>query len=153
MTVKWLDYIDPPIKEATLIDVTNLEAQLEVSLPQDYKDLILTNQGKCPDKEIIESSELSPVPFGPLLHIIEDCSKEQSLYGVLRKWNKWKDIYQKKIPIADCANSGCFFAYDFNAGSEDPPIVFVNVEEEPGDEDAILFVAKNISDLIDSLNY
>lgn len=151
MTVTWEEYVQPPLGEANIKDIENLESTLGVKFPQDYVELILHNQGKYPSKETVVSGELSSSTFGPLFHILRDSSAEQQLYGLIDKWEKWSDIYENIIPIADSAGTGCFFAYDYRETNDHPPIVFIDVEEDPDDDDGILFVADSLTDLIAAL--
>lgn len=149
MSIDWEDYVEPALADASKEDIDNLEKKTGFFLPDDYKELIIHSQGKCPSRELIESEELAPVPFGPLYHIKEECTEELLSYAVLRKWNKWKDVYSNLLPIADAGGGASFFAYDFS--SNEPRIIFVNTEEEPDNEDAILFVANSITELIENL--
>lgn len=151
MTVLWENYVYPLLREATLNDVEKLESIIGVNFPKDYKDLVVQNQGKRPNRETVVSGELSSATFGPLLHVLDDCSQEQSLYSVIKKWKKWRDIYLHIVPIADSAGTGCFFAYDYSNHKENPPVVFVDVETDPDDDDAILFVADSLSDVVSAL--
>ena len=151
MTVKWENYVVPALDMATTKDVAAMEGLLGIKFPEDYKALILENQGKCPDKEMVESDEINPVPFGPLFHIQTECDKSHELYGVAKRWEKWNKIYEKKVPIADSAGSGAFFAYDYNVSADNPPIVFIDTGLAPDDEDAVLLVASSINELVSNL--
>ncbi|SHO59171.1 SMI1/KNR4 family protein [Vibrio quintilis] len=152
MSIVWEEYIDPSVGDATQQDLLYLESALKVSLPEDYKNLILDHQGKMPTPETIESGKLASSVFGPLFHVMKDATEAQELYSVIKKWEKWSDVYENIIPIAGTGGSGCFFAYDYRNCTENPPVVFVDVEEDPDDEDAILFVTDSLSELIDSLS-
>ena len=151
MNISWEEYVDPPLGEARIADVSHLEAILGVKLPQDYKGLVRRNQGKYPSKETVVCGELSSTPFGPLFHIMKKCTDEQLLYSVLNKWEKWAKIYEGIVPIADSAGTGCFFAYDYRKSKDNPPVVFVDVEEDPDDDDAILYVANSLTEVIEAL--
>lgn len=151
MSVSWEEYVDPPFSDASTGDLNDLESFLGVSFPQEYKNFVVSNQGKYPSKETVVSGELSSSSFGPVFHVLDECTKEQELYSVRKKWEKWKDVYEGLIPIADSAGSGCFFAYDYRNCEENPPVVFVDVEEDPDDEDSVLFVADSLSEVIASL--
>lgn len=151
MTIIWEEYVDPPIGSATKNDIEHIEKKLGFHLPTDYKNLIVDNQGLIPSKEMIESRELSAVPFGPLFHISISCTDDQLLYSALEKLDKWKEYYTNLLPIADSAGSGNFFAYNYNIDKLNPPIVFVNIEEEPGTPESYLYVAASMSEILDNL--
>lgn len=151
MSITWRDYIHPPIGNAHQRDLQAIEQRIGVTFPQDYKDCVANHQGKSPDKETLESGDLAASPFGPLYHLLPNCEGDLKSYGVLNAWQKWSGIYSGLVPIADCAGSGCFYAFDFRANPEQPTIVFVDVEEDPEDEDAILFVAHSFTDMINAL--
>lgn len=151
MPIIWEEYVDPPLGSATKNDIENIEQKLGFQLPTDYKSLIVDNQGLIPSKEMIESHALSAIPFGPLFHILTDCTDEQLLYSLLEKFDKWKEYYANILPIADSAGAGSFFAYNYNVDKLNPPIVFVNIEEEPDTPESYLYVAANMSELLNNL--
>lgn len=150
MTIAWSNYVYPPLGKATETDLNKLETILEVVLPDDYKDFIIHHQGMCPSKEAMSGGELFSAPFGPVFHIQEDCLSGQQSYGVIRKWNKWKDVYEGVVSIVGSAGSGCFYAFDYRVKKDNPSVVFVDVEKAPDDEDAILFVVNSWSEAVDS---
>lgn len=142
--VVWEGYVSPQPEEINHDHVSKMEKHLGVLFPEDYKELIIKQQGKMPYPETISSSELFKSTFGPLYSM--DFSLD-NLNGILYKWNKWKDYYgDRVIPIAGTGGGACFFAYVYN-GDNLPSIYFIDVEEEE-----LLYVSKSITDLINNLS-
>lgn len=152
MTVTWENYVVPALDIANKEQIDFIEHMIGAKLPEDYRRFIADNQGKYPSKETVVSGELSSSTFGPIFHIVKDCTSRQQLYSVIVKWDKWFEVYGRVLPIADSAGTGCFFAYDYRDVDSDPSIIFIDVEEDPSDEDTILYVSKNLTELIECLS-
>jgi SMI1 / KNR4 family (SUKH-1) len=147
-SIKWEEYLNIPV--ATDEDIQQMERQLKIKFPEEYKQLLKLAQGKFPSPRFIESEEVCQVPFGSIFHVLEDVKPAFSI-----KYMKdiWDEYYPYLLPIAD-AGSACFFAYDLRKGAENPPIVFINAEADPEDEDQsenILFVASSLNELLSNL--
>lgn len=146
INVIWEDYVIPKPKEISNHDIGHFELLIKFSFPDDYKSLIIREQGKNPVKYMFSSEKLTRVPFGPLYHLNIESDSKNSSYGVYSNWDKWKEYYGANvIPIAD-AGGACFFAYVDSDDLSSPSIFFVDVEEEE-----LLFVAKSITELIKNL--
>ncbi|PAY00825.1 SMI1/KNR4 family protein [Pseudoalteromonas sp. HM-SA03] len=151
VNIIWEEYVDPPLQDISSTEISTIEAIIGFILPADYKSFIVDKQGLVPSKEVIESNYLAPTPFGPLFHVLENCSSEHILYSALEKFNKWKDLYPNIFPIADAGSTGNFFAYNFKIDHSNPPIIFVNVEEDPDAPEAFIHVSKDINELLNNL--
>ena len=152
MPLIWESYIFPSLGNASGEQIDFIESLIGVKLPEDYRRFIVDNQGKYPSKETVVSGELSSSTFGPIFHIVNESTIEQKLYSVIENWKKWSEVYGRVLPIADSTGIGCFFAYDYREADSDPSIIFIDIEEDPSDEDAILFVSKSLTELIDCLS-
>ncbi len=149
--MKWKHYVKPATGPASQDDIERVESVLGVKLPDGFVRVARQHQGQTPELEIIESDELNPVPFGPLLHFLANPTKEQAVYGMLQRREKWIGWYPNLIPIASSGGGASVFAYDYRRDRENPPVVFINSDVPPDDEDAVLFVANSFDELIGNL--
>ncbi len=147
-SIDWKEYLNIP--GASDEDIQRVENQLNISFPEEFKQLLRLYQGKIPIPGCIESEEVCKVMFGPIFHVVSD---EESLYSIQHQTEFWHQYYPNLLPIAD-SGDGCIFAYDFSQGVENPPIIFVNAEVDPEDDEedeGILFVARNLTELLANL--
>lgn len=148
--MKWNQYLTSCSKEATDTDIAHLESVTGYTLPDDVKKLLKEHQGQIPEDCMIESDELVPVTFGPVL-VANKSQSETSSYGIISTWKTWNSYHPGLLPIAESGGSGNVFALDFSNGSKPPKIVFIDHEADPADEDSVLFVANSIDELINRL--
>jgi hypothetical protein len=147
--VEWEEYLNIPV--ASDEDIQQIEDKIGIVFPEEFRQLLKLAQGKTPIPDAIESEEVNEVGFGPVFHVLPDVKPAYSLERVKKHWDEY---YPGLLPIASSAGSGCFFAYDFRQEGSNPPIVFVNAEANPEDEEeneGILFVAHNLTELLSSL--
>jgi SMI1 / KNR4 family (SUKH-1) len=145
--VEWEEYLNiPPASDK---DIQRIESLFSIVFPEEFKQILKSVQGKAPFPEIIESEEVCEVPFGPIFHVLSEVKPSYSIEHVKNRWNQY---YPNLLPIAD-SGDGCFFAYDLSEDKEKPPVIFVNAEADPEDEDSegILFVAHNLTELLSNL--
>lgn len=148
-TMTWQKYINTDLDAVTLNGLLVLESEIGFKFPDDVRTLIIKHQGQVPDKMMIESDELTPVQFGPVLH----ASKNKSDINSIRyAFNKWSEFYKNLVPIARSGQSGCVFALDYRTNSANPAVVFIDANTDPEDQDSVLFVANNITELLNNLS-
>lgn len=150
--IEWEDYVG--VGPASDSDIDAAEAVLGISFPAEFRDLLKAHQGQVPEPQLIDSPALVPVGFGPVLHVQPDPTDEDETYSVLYVHKIWKGIHPNLVPIADNNGSGCCFAYDYSIDKDSPRIVFVNSDAHPQDEPekAVLFVANNLTELLERLH-
>jgi hypothetical protein len=144
----WEEYLDIPA--ATNEDIQRVEMQTKLRFPEEFKEVLSSAQGKIPVPNSIESEDVCKVIFGPILHVLPEEKPSYSVKEMKEFWNKY---YPNLLPIAD-SGDGCIFAYDFSNEGENPPVVFVNAEADPEDDEegeGILFVAHSLTELLSNL--
>jgi SMI1 / KNR4 family (SUKH-1) len=147
-SIDWEEYLNIP--GASDEDIQRVENQLNISFPEEFKQVLRLYQGKIPIPNGIESEEVCQVIFGPIFHVVSD---KESPYSIQHQTEFWHRYYPNLLPIAD-SGDGCIFAYDFSQGVENPPVIFVNAEVDPEDDEedeGILFVARNLTELLANL--
>lgn len=145
--VEWEEYLNIPV--ASDEDIQRIESLFGMVFPEEFKQVLKSFQGKAPFPEIIESEEVCEVPFGPIFHVLSEIKPSYSVEHVKRRWDRY---YPNLLPIAD-SGDGCFFAYDLSQDEKNPPVIFVNAEANPedGDDEGILFVSNNLTELLSNL--
>jgi hypothetical protein len=150
--ISWEEYLNIPA--ATDEDIQRVEAQINIKFPEEFKETLKLAQGKTPIPNIIESEEVCEVPFGPILHVLMKVNPPSyAAYSIESVKEHWDEYYPDFLPIAD-SGDGCFFAYDFSKDKENPPVVFVNAEVDPEDDEndeRLLFVANSLTELLSNL--
>lgn len=144
-SVEWEEYLNIPV--ASDEDIKQIEHQLGLSFPEEFKQVLKIAQGKTPVLEIIDSEELCEVPFGPVFHVLPEIKPLYSIKDMKEFWDKNLPGF---LPIAE-AGDGCIFAYDLRKGAENPPVIFINADVSPDDDDSILFVANSLTELLSNL--
>jgi cell wall assembly regulator SMI1 len=146
--IVWEEYLDIPLAKDE--EIQKAEQQFGVAFPEEFKQILKSSQGKTPVPNIIESEEVCKVTFGPILHVL---SGEEPAYSISRAKEIWGRYYPNLLPIAN-SGDGCIFAYDFSKDKENPPVVFVNSEADPEDDEddeRLLFVAHSLTELLSNL--
>jgi cell wall assembly regulator SMI1 len=146
--IKWKEYLEIPV--ANDEDIRQIESQLGIPFPKEFKQILKLAQGKTSIPSLIESEEVCQVVFGSIFHVLPEVSPS---YSIKSMKDTWDEYYPYLLPIAD-SGDGCFFAYDLRKGIENPPVIFVNAEADPEDEDQsenLLFVASSLTELLSNL--
>jgi hypothetical protein len=146
--LEWKEYLNIPV--ANDEDLRRVESQIGIKFPTEYKQLLKLAQGKIPIPNILGCGDVSEVLFGPIFHVLLEVDPMYSLERVKKHWDEY---YPNLLPVASSAGSGCFFAYDFQRKKEETPIVFIDAEADPEDEDeeGVIFVAHSLTELLDNL--
>jgi cell wall assembly regulator SMI1 len=148
MQVEWAEYLN--ISVASDEDIQRIENQLGIQFPEEFRQILKLAQGKTSIPSLIESEEVCKVVFGSIFHVLPEV---KSSYSIKSMKDTWDEYYPYLLPIAD-SGDGCFFAYDLRKGIENPPVVFINAEADPEDEDQsenLLFVASSLTELLSNL--
>jgi hypothetical protein len=146
--IEWKEYLNIPV--ATDEDIHQIENQLGIRFPEEFKLILKLAQGKTSIPSLIESEEVCKVVFGSIFHVLPEVSPS---YSIKSMKDTWDEYYPYLLPIAD-SGDGCFFAYDLRKGIENPPVIFINAEADPEDEDQsenLLFVASSLTELLSNL--
>jgi SMI1 / KNR4 family (SUKH-1) len=143
---EWREYLNIPT--ASDEDIRQMESQLGIPFPEEFKQVLKLAQGKASIPSLIESEEVCKVVFGSIFHVLPEVRPS---YSIKSMKDIWDEYYPYLLPIAD-SGGGCFFAYDLRKGIENPPVVFINAEGDPDDEnESIFFVASSLTGLLSSL--
>jgi len=146
ISVEWEDHIGDPYPLPTEPDIAEVESELSVSFPDDFKQALLQHQGMSVEPCVIEFKSGAGVPFGCLFHVFSD----EMAYAIKVHAKEMKENgHDNLIPISGCGNS--YFGFDYRNTDENPPIVFVNGDVEPDDHRSIIPVANTFSELLSQL--
>jgi hypothetical protein len=145
-SVTWSPYVWPNLCPATLKEIHEIEALWGVSLPEDYKKVATIYQGCTPRPNGIKVLD-GTTGVGVLLTVSANSTMpEESV--------QWAyDFLREHIPLGlypFARNIGSnYFCFDYRQTPRNPRIVFIYPEGEG--EDAILFVADNFTQFLNSL--
>jgi SMI1-KNR4 cell-wall len=144
--IEWKECLKIPV--ATDEDIHQMENQLKILFPEEFKQILKLAQGKSPIPKLVELGENHTALFRAIFHVLpEECSG----YSIKRTKETWDEYFPCLLPIADAGDS-CFFAYDLRQESENPPVVFINSDADPDDEnESIIFVASSLTELLSNL--
>lgn len=149
--IVWENYIwereTQPI--ITMEEIETLEKEWEVVLPEDYKSILLENQGKGPKQDSVSVGD-GITNFCCLLTLSTKVSRES--YS-LRKMNKIiKDHLTSRVFPFARDSGGNFFCFDYRH-SDIPSVVFLYPDEgEENDEDSYFIkVADSFQDFLSKL--
>lgn len=148
--MQWKQYLTSVSSTVSEEDIHLLELSFGVTMPEDAKRLLMSHQGQTPENHMIDSEELMPVMFGPVL-ISETPKAESDAYGIIRTHRLWAEYYEGLVPIAESGSSSNAFALDFSKDPKNPVVVFIDHEADPESEDALIFVASSVGELLDNL--
>ena len=144
MSVIWENYLWDKEKPLTPGELVNAETVLGVQFPDDYKAIVMQNQGKSPSPACFKINPKRVGVFSSLLHFCE--SGPESSY-VLWNYNTLREFLPEKIiPFADTPG-GDFICFDFREDS----VKVVYASHEKSGEQAITPLADTFSGFIDSL--
>lgn len=147
MDLNWVDYLhEAPAGDRA---VEQLESELGVRFPEDFRHTLVQRQGMYPEPGMLQASFRTAKRFGPLLlaQAHEGRHAPYTIASVARALHE--DHPKAIIPFAMSGNA--WFAYDFGADRERPPIVFIN-PDEPGDSPrARVTVAQDLTALLEQL--
>jgi hypothetical protein len=144
--IEWKECLKIPV--ATDEDIHQMESQLEILFPEEFKQILKSAQGKSPIPRLVELGENRTALFRIIFHILPE---GWSGYSIKYTKEIWDEYFPYLLPIADAGDS-CFFAYDLRQESENPPVVFINADADPDDEnESIIFVASSLTGLLSSL--
>lgn len=140
----------PPTEE----DVAAVAERLQVSLPGDYRAVVLRHAGETPSPARIPAGRGS-APFGVLLSPAVDPDGPDASYGVLaqaavlERWAGDRPGLSRLVPVADTTGHE-LVCLDFRTAGE-PAVVLVNLDYPAVDERAVIRVADSFSDLLERL--
>ena len=145
----WEDYILAdgayPFPLPTELDVQDAEISLGVTLPSDYKIILIKQQGKTPGEISIKVGS-GTEPVGGLFHVFQDGPNKA--YSIFSKRKRLlEDGNTDLIPFTDNSSSSRF-CFDFSKNKLNPAIVFVDSDYELDDPDAITFVANSFTEFL-----
>jgi hypothetical protein len=124
-------------------DLTQLEHEWGVRLPEEYKALVSAYQGMSPEPAVFDVGRGNNV-FTVLLTIKEHEGRES--YSVTSAYEVLKPLVPEGIfPFASTAG-GEFLCFDYRNCSEQPQIVFITVET------FIYPVADSLTSLLEQLH-
>ncbi|MBN1206992.1 MAG: SMI1/KNR4 family protein [Myxococcaceae bacterium] len=125
MTVRWEPYLGITLQPVTPRDLSQLEEEWGVSLPEDYKSLVTAHQGMTPEPCVFDVGKGASV-FNVLLTIKPQEGRE--VYSVRRIHEVLKPLVPEGIfPFAETPG-GESICFDYRTRPKDPPIVLVTVE-------------------------
>ena len=150
--IEWEEYLTlddgTSFPAATDADIMALEQQLSRTLPQDFKDVLKTNQGKTPEPGGVPIGKGGSV-FGCLFHaFFSGLAMSYSIAENTERMEEWG--FNNYVAFTD--NTGnSYYCFDYNASQINPPIVFIVGDYEPSDPRSIIPIAKNFTELLDML--
>jgi hypothetical protein len=149
--MKWEKYINLSDAELNNHLIILFEKNNGIKFPEQYYDLIVPYQGKNPEAYLIKVGK-AEVEVGPVFYFSDEVSNsDYKTYQIEYMKASWGKYYPKLIPFIGAGGSGSCFALDFSM--DNPSIVFINAEAEPGTKNSLIFVANSISDFLNMLEY
>jgi cell wall assembly regulator SMI1 len=76
--IEWQSYLWEQSRSASSSDIERVERELEVYFPDDYRAIVIENQGKVPKQNLfdfLENGHKTTTVMGVLFHFLEDKSE------------------------------------------------------------------------------
>jgi hypothetical protein len=147
MTVTWEYYLWSEPHLATPDEVASIERQWGVTLPNDYKAIISTNQGMSPCPNAFDIGRGENV-IAALLLITPD--EQHRAYSITGAYDQVKPHVPDGLYPFAVTGTGDYLCFDYRQSAHAPKIVFYFAEES--DEGAIYPIANDFSDLLAKLH-
>jgi cell wall assembly regulator SMI1 len=146
-SITWTPYVWNHSRPASKEDISALEKLWGVSLPADYKEVIIAHQGDTPSPECIAVRN-GETNVTALLTIGANTDKPE--YSMQSGYETIKDEVPPGIIPFAISSGGKYFCFDYRHPGTQPKIVFWVPEEE--EDHGLIFVASNFSEFLDALH-
>lgn len=135
MSINW-KYGDGVVKRKLVEEV---EKCLRVSLPEDYKECVIVNQGASPSHYIFDTVEGEERVFGALLKI----NNYNSDTNIIEIYEDYKDTLPNELIAFGIDPAGNLICFDYKDHNSNPIVVFW--EHENAGEKVLLMQENGIS--------
>lgn len=125
MTVRWEPYLRVDLQPVIHSDLTQLEYEWSVRLPEEYKALVSAYQGMAPEPAVFDVGRGNNV-FNVLLTIKSHEGRES--YSVGRAHEVLKPLVPVGVLPFALTSGGEFICFDYRTHPSQPQIVLVTVE-------------------------
>jgi cell wall assembly regulator SMI1 len=147
MTVAWRNYVWNQPHPALPDEIASLEEWWGVSLPDDYKQVVMLHQGMSPRPNAFDVGKGENV-IAALLIISPD--EQQHAYSIKGTYAQVKPHVPDGIYPLAVTGTGDYVCFDYREAAHFPRIVLYFAEESG--EEAIYPVADSFSDLLARLH-
>jgi len=125
MTIRWKPYLGIDLQPVGEADLTQLERDWGVSLPDEYKTLVTAYQGMTPEPAVFDVGKGNNV-FNVLLTIKSHKGRES--YSIERVHEVLKPHVPAGLFPFAMTSGGEFICFDYRATSKQPRLAFITVE-------------------------
>jgi len=147
--IEWLDYIWEKEKAVDLKSINQFEDSVDVKLPNEYLECLVSNQGKTPEPSSIKVRNGVDMVTILLHSLTEEKDPDNYIYSIYKQHNLLaEDQSSLLIPFAEAGGSS-IFCFDYRDKKDNPAIVFINTDLE-GDE-AIIPIADSFASFLEML--
>lgn len=150
--IKFCNYLFDDDHYASNEDIINVESKLGVKFPEEYLNIVKTNQGKIfENREIKFNDQIEGI--GTLFTFDDNDEDKNNSYSLI--YNHWvstsSNIPNKIIPFTDAGGSNSTFCFDYRNSEINPKIIFIDSDYEFEDEDAVFNLANNFTEFLGML--
>lgn len=142
MTALWHRWGRAKADELTDEQLAEVQDRLGVRFPDDYIEVVRTNQGSTPDPSTVRLSDGTTTSLDMLLPL-----RAESGLDVL-SCSEDSDVLPERVIVFALDPGDNIFGFDYRSTDVDPPVVFFAIDDPAAESE---FLAASFTELIQSL--